>query len=127
MQKRRFLLLLPLVASLALAPDALAQNDRLKQLEERVQSLEQNIQRDHAPSDKTRWDYVVPLIPFPLILALFCALWARTTGRDFWLWFVAGLLFNLFALIVLAVKHRQDRAAERAAVNEGRNDLLNPE
>jgi hypothetical protein len=37
--------------------------------------------------------YLLAALPI-LGIGLFCGLWARNTGRDFWLWFVAGLVFS---------------------------------
>ncbi len=101
MQKHRILRpLLPVVALIVVAPDVLGQDDRLTQLERRVQKLEQDMRPDHRWNSWTIEQKVAPAIPV-LLIALLCGLLARNTGRDFWLWFVVGLLFNCLALIVL--------------------------
>ena len=46
---------------------------------------------------------------------MFCGLWARNNGRDFWLWFVGGLIFTIFALIFLANAMEEDKKAKRLA------------
>jgi len=42
-------------------------------------------------------------ILFPLAFAILCAVFANSKGRNAVGWFVLGLFFNLFALILLAV------------------------
>ena len=36
---------------------------------------------------------------------IFCALWAQNTGRNAWLWFFLGVIFNFATLIVLLYKN----------------------
>jgi hypothetical protein len=43
------------------------------------------------------------------LFGAFCALWAQNTGRSAWLWFFLGLLFSIFAVIVLLAKNSSDR------------------
>jgi hypothetical protein len=47
------------------------------------------------------------------LYAVFCALWAQNTGRNPWLWFVMGLLFNVISVVVLLVKNAEDRKRGR--------------
>jgi hypothetical protein len=91
----------------------LAQESRLDQLEKRVQHLEQRNSFGSAME-------TYALSGFSLLgLATFCGLWARSTGRDPWLWFVAGLVFSLFALIAVWAKHEGDKKAVKAADSGG--------
>ena len=39
-----------------------------------------------------------------LFFAIFCAWWAKSTGRNLWLWFFMGLIFNFFTGIAIIVK-----------------------
>jgi hypothetical protein len=81
----------------------------LDQLEKRVQRLEQG-----KKSDITLENFALPSFAL-LALATFCALWARSTRRDPWLWFVAGLVFNIFTLIAIWVRHDDDEKKAKVA------------
>ena len=43
------------------------------------------------------------------VAAAVCALWAQQTGRNAWLWFFMGLIFNVITLVVLLYKNSNDR------------------
>ena len=75
-----------------------AQESRVRELEQRVASLE----RDRARGDVlgTLGGYAASGFWIGSI-ALYCALWARSTGRDFWLWLAGGLVFNVLALLAI--------------------------
>jgi hypothetical protein len=90
-----------------------AQENRIQELEQRVSRLEKKA-RDL--DDQTLGGFAAYLFSGLGILAVgvFCALWARSTRRDPWLWLVAGIAFNIFALIAVAVKHEEDKKAARA-------------
>ena len=66
-----------------------AQDSRVRELEQRVASLER---------DRARGDVLTSLVGYVASgfgigsIALFCGLWARSTGRDFWLWLAGGLV-----------------------------------
>jgi hypothetical protein len=94
-----------------------AQESRLDQIERRVQRLEQNAGLDDSLS---RWTstYFVPGLAI-LATGAFCALWARSTGRDPWLWLAAGLLFTVFALIAVAQKNEEDKKAKKKCLTDG--------
>jgi hypothetical protein len=66
-------------------------------LEARVASLENNVRQ--LPSEG--------LVLF--LFGAFCALWAKNTGRNAWLWFFIGLFFSILAVIVLLNKNSEDR------------------
>jgi hypothetical protein len=56
----------------------------------------------------------VDSLPIGLVLLLFggfCALWAQNTGRSAWLWFFLGLIFNVFAMVVVLAKNPGQRDA----------------
>jgi len=44
----------------------------------------------------------------------FCALWAQNTGRDAWLWFVLGAVFNVATLVVLLYLNCEERKGATA-------------
>jgi hypothetical protein len=79
---------------------------RLADLEKRVHDLETKHSRN-AESDAA----VVVSVLWMIGCGLFCARWARSTGRDPWLWLGAGLIFNFFALFAVLSKHEEDKKA----------------
>jgi hypothetical protein len=105
--------LLASVVVIALTHDVRAQDDRIPKLEQRVKALERRIADDEGLGSSVE-SYLAPALTL-LGIGLFCGLWARSTGRDFWLWLVAGAIFNIFALFAVWVKHEEDKAARRAA------------
>lgn len=42
------------------------------------------------------------------LFGAFCALWAQNTRRNAWLWFFAGMILNVFTVIVLLVKNADE-------------------
>ena len=106
---------------MAQAPVALAQDNRLQKIEDRLSALEQRIAAHGGP---VSWDVMGIIAPpaFVLGIALFCGRWAQQTGRDFWLWFLGALIFNIFALLFLwnAIEEEQKtkRKAKKLAVKE---------
>lgn len=110
---RRLPVFLAAVAIACLVEGRSAADDRhLDQIEQRVQDLEQRSQQD-ARTEHQPWVYTLPAAQL-LAIAAFCALWARGTGRDPWLWLVAGLVFNLFALLAVWAKHEDDKKTAKA-------------
>lgn len=57
-----------------------------------------------------------------MLFGAFCALWAQNTGRNPWLWFFAGLIFSVIAVVVLLTKNANDnfkrKLFHRAAVDK---------
>jgi hypothetical protein len=106
----RLAVFLTIIGIACLAPSRSAADDgRLERLEKRVQQLEQRGKQAIGPE-------VYALPGFTLFsLALFCALWARSTGRDPWLWLAAGLVFNVFALLAVWSKHEADKKMAKTA------------
>ena len=103
--------------SMAQAPVALAQDNRLEKIEDRLKALEQRIAaRDSSDSSELRKIIVAPAIL--LGIALFCGRWAQRNGRDFWLWFLGALVFNIFALIWLWCVIGDEKAAKRRAAKQ---------
>ena len=98
---------------LAQAQAALAQDNRLQKIEERLQAVEQRI----AAADRPDWSIVsyLPGAITILAIAVFCGRWAQQNGRDFWLWFLGGLIFNIFALLVLWNVIEDEKKANRKA------------
>jgi hypothetical protein len=99
---------------MAQAPVALAQDNRLQKIEDRLRALEQRIA---APGGSDSWDVsgIIATSAILLGLALFCGRWAQQNGRDFWLWFLGGLIFNIFALLFLYSAIEEDKNAKRKA------------
>jgi hypothetical protein len=107
---------------MAQGPLALAQDDRLHKIEDRLSTLEQRI----AARDSVDSLTVTKLVPAAVMLlgiALFCGRWAQQSGRDFWLWFSGALVFNLFALIYLAFAIGDDKAAKRRAEKRAAEEM----
>jgi|tagenome__1003787_1003787.scaffolds.fasta_scaffold20851799_2 hypothetical protein len=70
---------------------------RLDDLRRRVETLEG---RNHSNEAAGGAAFVAGAV---------CALWAQQTGRNAWLWFFLGLIFNVITLVVLLYKNSQDR------------------
>ncbi|HWI57919.1 MAG TPA: hypothetical protein VNZ22_11880 [Bacillota bacterium] len=79
-------------------------SQQVSALEDRVAQLE-----NRTRSYGTHADEGVVL----MLAGAFCALWAQNTGRNAWLWFFLGMLFNVITLLVLLYKNSQDKL-ERA-------------
>ena len=106
----RFTIFLAVVAITCLVPgQGVAEESRLDQIEKRVEQLEQRTKQDIGPGT-----YVLPGLSL-VALAVFCALWARSTGRDPWLWLAAGLVFNVFVLFAIWIKHDHDQKKKTQA------------
>jgi hypothetical protein len=101
---------------------ALAQDDRIQKIEQRLNALEQRV-----VDANNSFDFIKVYLPaaFPIVgIGLFCGLWARNSGRDFWLWFVAGLVFSLFALIAVLDAHEKDKKAQRDTAKEASKEAM---
>jgi hypothetical protein len=103
---------LVVAAVLTSARNSDAQEGRIRQLEQRVSRLEKGRDLD----DQALGGFGAYLISGLGILAVgaFCALWARSTRRDPWLWLAAGVVFNFLALIAVWIKHEEDKKAASA-------------
>lgn len=97
---------------------SVAQENRLDQLEKRVQQLEQSTRPDHRPEA-----YALPGF-FLLLIGTYCALWARNSGRDPWLWFVAGLLFNVFVFVGVWAMASGDEAKQLKKEKQASQDKV---
>jgi hypothetical protein len=89
----------------------LAQDERLQKIEQRLNVLE-----DRVASGNKWFDLIESYIPvaFPILgIGLFCGFWARNSGRDFWLWFAAGLVFTIFTLIAVLDAYEKDKKSKR--------------
>ncbi|GEM_PF-2217199 len=52
-------------------------------------------------------DYAsVTLVMF--LAGAFCALWAQNSGRNPWLWFFLGMLFNFLTVLIMLMKNSSD-------------------
>ena len=89
---------------------AAAQDDlqkRVDELSKRVEQLE--VKQAHRVTEI--YQEVGGTVLF--LFGAFCALWAQNTNRNPWLWFFLGLIFNVFAVLVLLVKNSNDRRRAR--------------
>jgi hypothetical protein len=110
------------VGLMACARPVLGQDDRLQKIEQRLNALEQRLPAANNSLDSIKGYFPVAL---PVVgVGLFCGLWARSSGRDFWLWFVAGLVFTIFALVAVADAHEKDKKAKRDAEKKTPKEAL---
>jgi len=97
-----------LVTIMLLTGSALAQSptqSQLDLLESRVTTIESAI--DNLAS--------AGLVIF--LFGAFCALWAKNSGRNAWLWFFLGVFFNFVTVLVLLWKNSSDRQAGGTSVH----------
>ncbi len=97
-----------LVTIMLLTGSALAQppsQSQLDLLESRVTTIESAI--DNLAS--------AGLVLF--LFGAFCALWAKNSGRNAWLWFFLGAFFNLITVLVLLSKNSSDRQTGGTSVH----------
>ena len=92
-------------AILNVAAASPAGDDRIRDLERRIDRLER------AGADGAWNSLILTIASGAELLAVggFCAFWARGTGRDPWLWLCAGAVFNFMALIAVWAKHDDDK------------------
>ena len=88
-------LALTMLASTALAQQSV--QTPLNNLETRLSELESTV--DELASA----GFVI------FLFGAFCALWAQNSGRNAWLWFFLGGIFNFIAVLVLLAKNSADR------------------
>jgi hypothetical protein len=115
----------PLLLLGGLASPAPAQEDggRFGDLERAVDDLERDVRRlrsevsdlERRPEKRTIIEENEVGWTVLLLFGGFCALWAQDTGRNPWLWFVLGLIFNAIAVIVLLWKNSNDRKDQAAS------------
>ena len=106
----RRLLLGSILVAMMLAGTALAQpvsQSKLDDLENRVTRIESMI------DDLASVGFVI------FLFAAFCALWAQDSGRNAWVWFFLGALFNFITVLVLLSKNSADREASKASAHPG--------
>ncbi len=88
-----------------------------KTVQERVEDLENRVdQLDRSLESKSSIGAVL------FLYGVFCALWAQNTGRNPWLWFFTGALFNVITVIVLLVKNSNDRKHRHKKNQTGETD-----
>lgn len=107
--KRTFLMLLFIFCSLqyeALASETAAQAT-VEELEQTIRSLQIRVnQLEMSQSNNTRnvtkeRDSIAAIVA---LIGIFCAWWAKTTGRNAFVWFVLGVLFHFITAIVVIFK-----------------------
>lgn len=105
-----------LIAFTFFLTNANAQDVSLKTLEEKLEAQSEEIKylntqlnnEAHELREKVE-DYA----PMSLVLILFGALWAQNTGRNPWLWFFGGALFNFIAVLILLRNNADDILTKR--------------
>ena len=100
----------------------MAQDDRLHKIEQRLDAVERRLAANDGSVGWIR-NYAPAALPI-LGIGLLCGLWARNNGRDFWLWFVGGLIFNLLALIYLYSEIEDDKKATRLTAEKPSKEAL---
>ena len=86
-----------------------------------------NALEQRVAAGNSLFDFITGYLPaaFEILgIGLFCGFWARNSGRDFWLWFVAGLVFNIFALLAVLFAHDKDQKAKRDAAKKASKEAL---
>jgi hypothetical protein len=109
------------VVFMAQARPGVAQDERLQKIEQRLNAVEERVANANSSIGFIK---AIPAALAVLGLGLFCGLWARNSGRDFWLWFVAGLVFNVFALIAVLDAHERDKKATRDSAKLASKETL---
>lgn len=110
------------VVFMAQARLVVAQDERLQKIEQRLSVLEGRQAAHHNPFGSL--EAYIPAFFSILGIGLFCGLWARSSGRDFWLWFVAGLVFTVFTLIAVLDAHEKDKKAKRYSTKLASKETL---
>jgi hypothetical protein len=78
-------------------------NQRIEVLENKINSLEsQNNNLENNLKENQAEGFVL------FFIGIFCAYWAQNSGRNPWLWFFCGLIFNVITLLVLLYKNKED-------------------
>ena len=75
----------------------------LDRLESKLNSLDSRVQRLESKIGEAAGEGAVLFL-----YGVFCALWAKNSGRSAWLWFFLGLFFSVITVIVLLVKNAED-------------------
>lgn len=84
------------------------EDTQVLQLRERIEALESKVKTlEEKTSERTGASLAM------MLSGAFCALWAQNTGRNAWLWFFLGAVFNVIAVIVLLNKNSNDRFERR--------------
>ncbi|MHA3773173.1 hypothetical protein ACXR0O_16695 [Verrucomicrobiota bacterium sgz303538] len=84
------------------------EDTQVLQTRERIEALESKVKTlEEKTSERTAASLAM------MLSGAFCALWAQNTGRNAWLWFFLGAVFNVIALIVLLNKNSNDRFERR--------------
>ena len=89
--------MLLLAVGMPLAASAQSESSTIANLQMRVAHLESRVASHVADGVAV------------FVAGAFCALWAQNTGRNAWLWFFLGLLFNVVTLLVLLYKNSNDK------------------
>lgn len=86
------------------------QDGRIMQLERKVTDLE----RKAESAVKSRSTDPYNAAGLEILFGAFCALWAQNSKRSATIWFILGLFFSVFTVLVILYKNSQDRFAQSA-------------
>ena len=100
----------------------LAQDDALQKIEQRLNVVEDRLASANKLFDSI--DAFIPIVFTILGIGLFCGLWARNSGRDFWLWFTAGLVFTVFTLIAVLDAYEKDKKGKRDSAEIASKEMM---
>lgn len=82
-----------------------SESEKVERLERKIKQLEYRVGR----SEQTLSDVdelAKDLGPLLFLFGAFCALWAQNSRRNAWVWFFVGLIFHVFAILVLLYKNK---------------------
>lgn len=111
------LLVWVVLAALCVPRQGWAQEDRLRALERRIARLEGQKSGFVKVLDDLKG--ILFTVGTALATGAFCAAWARSTGRDPWVWLTAGILFNVFTLLaILSISSKDEEDKKRLKATE---------
>lgn len=92
--------------------DALKDKKPVPQVQEEKAQWTQIIHRATDVENRTRKMVNAVLLMF--LFGAFCVIWAQNTGRNVYLWFLAGFVFTVFAILaILWLNPRQRNRKKR--------------
>ena len=110
------------VVFMAQARPGVAQDERLQKIEQRLNAVEERVAN---ANNSIGFIKAIPAALAVLGLGLFlCGLRKRGTQVAIQFWFVAGLVFNVFALIAILDAHERDKKATRDSAKLASKETL---
>ena len=99
------LILLSVILLSAISDKSFAQEE-VAALENRVAQLERQVKSQSAELSRLE-EIATNVAPLAFLFGAFCALWAQNTGRNAWLWFFMGAIFNIITVLFLLGLHKR--------------------